>query len=140
MNLFWFLNQNHKLQFEKWICWQNIFLYMTVTHIWMQKKTKTTQNSRLGFCARLLNLNQLIFLWSKLKERRISLVRIIFCAYQIYTFSRVYVWEESYVLPTFQIYIRFLCLTTYILQRRIQDRRARRPPPPPFKKKTGFFF
>ena len=25
MNLFWFLNQNYKLQFEKWICWQSIF-------------------------------------------------------------------------------------------------------------------
>ena len=32
---------------KKWICWQSIFLYLTVTHIWMQKN--------------FIELNQLIF-------------------------------------------------------------------------------
>ena len=60
MNLFWFLNQNHKLQFEKWICWQNIFLYMTVTHIWMQKKLRRHKIPSQILCT-FTELNQLIF-------------------------------------------------------------------------------
>ena len=35
------------------------------------------------------------------------LVRIILCAYEIYTFSRVYGWEEANVLPIFQIHLRY---------------------------------
>ena len=60
MNLFWFLNKNHKMQFEKWICWQNIFLYMTVTHIWMQKKLRRHKIPSRILCT-FTELNQLIF-------------------------------------------------------------------------------
>ena len=48
------------------------------------------------------------------------------------------VWKEAYVLPTFQMNIWFLFLTTYILQRRIQDRRAGRSSAPAWKKRTCF--
>lgn len=39
----------------------------------------------------------------------------VFCAYQIYSFGRVYVCEKAYFLPTNQLHVRFLFLTTCIL-------------------------
>ena len=70
------------------------------------EKTKKTHNSRLGTCARLLN--KLIFHQIKRKkEFRLSELFSVH-AYQMYSFSREYVREEAYILPTFQIYIRFL--------------------------------
>ena len=60
INLFWFLNQNHKMKFEKWSCWQNNFLYMTVTHIWMQNKLRRHKIASRILCT-FTELNQLIF-------------------------------------------------------------------------------
>ena len=87
--LFWFLNQNQKLQFEMWICKQNIILCVAVPHISKQKKIRSHKITSRIVCTCTNEINKFC---AKLKEW-ISLVRIIFCAFQIYIFCRVNAWE-----------------------------------------------
>ena len=103
MYIFWFSNENHKLQFEKWIRRQNIILYMTVTHIWMQKKKLRKHKIHFSDCVHFTKLNQLIFSYIERKKG------FHFCTFQIYTFAVHMSYEKRriHILPTIQIHVQF---------------------------------
>ena len=67
------------------------------------------KSSMYEFWFEIKNNEKWIFRWI-IKEKG-----IIFCAYQTYTFSLVYVWEKAYVLSTIKIHVRFVLLLYIVI-------------------------